>query len=271
MRILKDINLWHQLSEFGYVTFPFLNAEKVNELMLGFKETEAAHAFKDKYHHSTFHTGNRELAEQVNHIIMGCLQQNLDAIAEQYKVFAANYMIKESSSESEVVPHQDWTYVDEKKFSSFNLWVPLQDVDLSNGCLTFLPKSHKIFFGHRPSPQYPGIFDTVLPGVYSKMVPVEMKAGEGILFNHATLHGSVPNVSGKRRINVVLGMYHSDAQLLHLKQSSDGKLVKEYNMDAAGFQQIANPAFFETNMPQHTYPGVYKQLSMEDFEKLYPR
>lgn len=270
MQILKDVVLWQQLCEVGYVVFPFLDTVQTDALLQGFKETETAHAFKDKYHHSTFHTANKQLAEYVNRVIIDNIKTKLDTIAADYKIFAANYMIKESSAESEVVPHQDWTYVDETNFNSFNLWIPLQDVDTTNGCLTFLPNSHKIFFSHRPSPQYPGIFDAVMPQVYSQMIPVEMKAGEAVIFNHATLHGSVPNTSGKRRVNVVLGMYHAKAQLIHLKQSPEEQIIKEYAMEDAGFQEIANPAYFETHLPQKTYRGIYEQLTPEEFEKLYP-
>lgn len=270
MEILKDTVLWRQLCEFGYVVFPFLDTRQVNELLEGFKETESAHAFKDKYHHSTFHTANKQLAAHVYRVITAAVKPGLDTIANDYKLFAANFMIKESSAQSEVVPHQDWTYVDETRFNSFNIWIPLQDVDTQNGCLTFLPKSHKIHYSHRPSPQYPGTFDVVMKQVYTKMIPIEMKAGEAVIFNHATLHGSVPNTSGKKRVNIVLGMYNANAHLIHLKQSPEEQVIKEYDMENVGFQEIANQLYFETHLPQKTYQAIYKQLTPEEFEKLYP-
>ena len=37
-------------------------------------------------------------------------------------------------------PHQDWSIVDEESFRSYNVWIPLVNVDENNGAIQVLPQ-----------------------------------------------------------------------------------------------------------------------------------
>ncbi len=62
--------------------------------------------------------------------------------------------------------HQNWTFVDEDKFTSVSVWVPLCDVSRFNGTLEVVPKTHNTLTKYR-SPSIPWVFaepvDVVVP------------------------------------------------------------------------------------------------------------
>ncbi len=270
MRIVRDEALQNELEENGFITFPCLNTDTVRQLSLLFDSVKEAHVFNGKYHHSTFHTGDIALSKKVSDAITHCIQTAITDLFIDYEVFVANFMIKEPGEVSEVCPHQDWTYVDENKFQSLNLWIPLQDVNEDNGCLTMLKGSHSLFYSHRPSPQYPGIFDPVMDKVRNHMESVPMKSGEGILFYHSLLHGSLPNLTNQRRVNIVVGLHNKGAQLQHLVFKPSEEKIYEYVILPEEFSKIMLPGFLESKTPEAIMQPVFPQITQPSFLAHFP-
>jgi hypothetical protein len=50
----------------------------------------------------------------------------------------------------EVVPHQDATFLYTTPANVIGIWIALEDCTVNNGCLWFLPKSHKGTCACRP-------------------------------------------------------------------------------------------------------------------------
>jgi len=258
------------LKEEGYVVIPFLSDLELELLRSEYARFEPFHKFNgENYHHSTFHTKDKVLNNKVMAAIMGVIQPKIDQIAGSYSVFAANFMIKESGEASEVIPHQDWTYVHETEYASYNIWIPLLDVNHRNGCMTVLPKSHSIRLSHRPSPYYPNIFEKVMSEARSQMIEIPMKAGDAIIFNHATLHGSVPNISGEKRPNAVVGIYNKEAQLIHQRYDSTSNEIREYFVPLENFPEIAYESYFVDHQPEKVYTPLFPQIDHEEFGGLY--
>jgi len=96
--------------------------------------------------------------------------------------------------------HQDEAYWDPaKEYSSLSVWIPLQPATTVNGCMHFVPFSHKgEIVPHRPigdNPLTPGL--EVEPGAvdFSSAVACELPAG-GATFHHGRmLHYTPPNNS----------------------------------------------------------------------------
>lgn len=101
--------------------------------------------------------------------------------------------------------HQDWPYW--KGCHKVSVWIALDDVDTSNGCLKLLPGSHQKAavhdshivdgegFGHRIDP------DKIDE---SQVVAAPVRAGSAVVFHDLTFHASYPNVSGRDRWAAVL-------------------------------------------------------------------
>jgi ectoine hydroxylase-related dioxygenase (phytanoyl-CoA dioxygenase family) len=139
--------------------------------------------------------------------------------------------------------HQDWTMVDETRFRSLSLWVPLCDVSVENGALAVLPGSHAVLTGMRPNPGGPPSLPNPVDGVGPlSITSVPMRAGSCLVFDHAVLHGSPPNTLDDPRIALVLAAAPRAAQLQHLWRRPDD-VVERY--------EVADGEFF-----RHCTPGI---------------
>lgn len=107
--------------------------------------------------------------------------------------------------------HQDEAYWDPaKEYSSLSVWVPLQPATTHNGCMCFVPGSHRIeIVPHRPiggNPLTPGL--EVEPGTFDfgNAVVCELPAGGATFHNGRTLHYTPPNNSDDfRRAYIAIG------------------------------------------------------------------
>lgn len=107
--------------------------------------------------------------------------------------------------------HQDEAYWNPaREYSSLSVWIPLQPATKQNGCMYFVPGSHRIeIVPHRPigdDPRTPGL--EVVPGAFdfSSAVACELPAG-GATFHHGrSLHYTPPNNSDDfRRAYIAMG------------------------------------------------------------------
>ena len=106
--------------------------------------------------------------------------------------------------------HQDYPYFPHERHSVLAASVHLDDTDLENGCLRVVPGSHKQgpLEAHGPSHtvDYPIEEGTPLPAA----------AGDVLLFNYLTIHGSGVNASSRTRRNVLFQYRDpADPPLLH--------------------------------------------------------
>ncbi|HPK03513.1 MAG TPA: phytanoyl-CoA dioxygenase family protein [Candidatus Sumerlaeota bacterium] len=99
--------------------------------------------------------------------------------------------------------HQDYPYFPHQNHTMFAVSIYLDDADEENGCIRVMPGSHKL----GPLECDPGGF-YLPPEKYpiEEGLPVKAKAGDGVIFNYLTIHGSSPNRSGRPRRNILIQM-----------------------------------------------------------------
>jgi ectoine hydroxylase-related dioxygenase (phytanoyl-CoA dioxygenase family) len=116
--------------------------------------------------------------------------------------------------------HQDYSYwTRTKPLAHLTCWCGLDDSTKENGCLQYVPGSHR--WGLLDKPELAGdmlgIMDYLTPQQQKEFlpIPVETKAGEAIFHHPLTLHGSGENKSNQPRrafvINVIADGVKSDA------------------------------------------------------------
>lgn len=141
---------------------------------------------------------------------------NLKAMMKQLhgdttKMVGDHAINKPPHNEAPTPWHQDEAYWDPaKEYSSLSVWIPLQPATKQNGCMYFVPGSHKLeIVPHRPigdNPLTPGL--EVEPGAvdFSSAVACELPPG-GATFHHGrTLHYTPPNNSEDyRRAYIAMG------------------------------------------------------------------
>ncbi|XP_054706238.1 phytanoyl-CoA dioxygenase domain-containing protein 1-like isoform X2 [Uloborus diversus] len=105
----------------------------------------------------------------------------------------------------EVTPHQDSTFLYTEPLSTIGLWFPLVDITLDNGCLWFIPKSHKdgkIYQRYVRNPEKNPLL--ILNGEMPKFddslyVPTLPKKGDCVVIHGSVIHKSGKNTTDKSR------------------------------------------------------------------------
>lgn len=121
-------------------------------------------------------------------------------------IIQSMYIYKNPGIGSEVIPHQDSTYLHTEPNTLIGLWFPLDDATIENGCLWFIPGSHNSEV-HRRFIRNPEknsdellIYDKP-PVIYpsSSFVPQPTPKGSCVIIHGNVVHKSDHNKSNSSR------------------------------------------------------------------------
>ncbi len=233
-RIIRDENNDRQLAEKGFAIIPVLDSNEIN-LLLEFYNKNHPEIIDQMYAsaHSQDITYRKRMSNKIKEIAKPKIMDLLDEV----KVLGGSFIVKGNSPEATLPAHQDWNIVDENKFRSFNLWLPLIDTFKENGGLCVLPKSH-LFQKNYRGPNISSIFEKVHKELMPHLVYLNIPAGHGLLFDHRLLHGSGVNQSNHMRITTVFGIIEEQAQMKFYYKANNQ--VDEYECDSSFFME-GNP------------------------------
>jgi hypothetical protein len=117
--------------------------------------------------------------------------------------------VKPARDGAGVAWHQDYSYwTRTKPIAHITAWIGLDDADEDNGCVRYVPGSHR--WPLMPREHLAGDMAKVLNHLTDeqraafKPVPSVLKAGEASFHHPMTLHGSFKNRSGRPRRGVVI-------------------------------------------------------------------
>jgi len=104
--------------------------------------------------------------------------------------------------------HQDEAFRDPQfESNEVTVWVPLQDVDVYNGCMQFVPGSQRAGVLRHDSPNH-DLSSTALECVdsfdHTTAVPCPLPAGGCTIHHPRTLHGTGPNLSDAPRLAYIM-------------------------------------------------------------------
>lgn len=220
MKLLKDIRLNKKLSQDGFVVISLIEDDVVKQLADLYKQIQPVSfkGFSSTIYNQDVNT-KRITSEGISYL----LRPHVDKILNEYRPLGASFLCKTPGQESKMPVHQDWTIVDESKFGSYTIWMPLVDVNEVNGAMKVLPGSHKFSDALR-SPTLPGAFQNLENNIYDRMEWLKVKAGQAIIFNHALLHASPPNLSNQERVVATFGLIPVDSELSFYHKMEDGRV-----------------------------------------------
>jgi ectoine hydroxylase-related dioxygenase (phytanoyl-CoA dioxygenase family) len=108
--------------------------------------------------------------------------------------------------------HQDYSYwTRTKSMQHLTCWVGLDDASIDNGCLHYVPKSHR--WGLLQKPELAGDMNGLMEYLTDEQkamfnpVPIEMKMGYGTFHHPLLVHGSYENRSERSRRAFVLNVF----------------------------------------------------------------
>lgn len=266
-QILKDIKLDAKLQADGYVKLKILSDSAINALADLYEETRSLHENTPEKNlfHATQDSANVELTKYVDKKAKEILLPFIKEHFTNYQLIMANFIVKEPGNDSELKPHQDWSFVDEPKYFSYGFWTPVEPTNEINGNMLFLPGSHKIMKTLRVNYNYPWAYQEVSDKISELCVEEQTEFGESILLNHSVIHGSRPNLSGRTRVALSMGMTHKNAQLLH-HYCEDAKTVEKYKINLEILEKLKSGVKPENIAPFEIQDYEFPIMTDEKFD-----
>lgn len=129
-----------------------------------------------------------------------------------FRMFHDQLFSKPARHGGVVAWHQDysyWTWT--KPMAHLTCWIGLDDVDTENGCLYYIPGSHR--WGLVEKTKLAGDMDAVRAALtpeqqldFDKKIPICMSAGQASFHHPALMHGSYENRSERSRRATVINV-----------------------------------------------------------------
>jgi hypothetical protein len=258
-----DSDLSERLTVDGYATFDLLSDEDVKALTDLFN---SHHSTNPEGFYATTHLDDKEKRKVLSDEAMSILSRRIETHFKNIELLGGAFISKAPGEKGILPLHQDWNLVDEKIARSYNLWIPLVDVNEENGAMRLLVGSHTKQETYR-GPNVPPVLYPISSEVDQHMISLNMKQGEAVLYDHALWHSSPQNQTKQLRLAFVLGAVPKSAELKYYQQNGD--MVEEY---------ASHPNFFFENDREsgpdglkllRTFNHPNSFISTEEFEELY--
>jgi ectoine hydroxylase-related dioxygenase (phytanoyl-CoA dioxygenase family) len=237
-KMFRDPEHQAQFDASGYLVVDFLADEEVRALRDLFNEIIVRE--RDQYEFTrrlTYYISifDKDVAmkRQVDQTITGLFAKRVGEILDDYRVLYCNFMAKAPGA-GEIQVHQDNTFVDEDRFTAFNLWTPLEDTTVENGCFHLIPGSHTLLISSRAG-SIRNNLTLYNEDIKRYMRAMPLKAGTGILFDHRLFHYSPDNHSETWRPAAQLVLIPNEAQpvLAYYDEQGDPNHLQLYKIDNA--------------------------------------
>lgn len=249
---LNSVELDKQLREQGYVVVPLLDAAEVEALRNIYEE---AHPTQTVPFYATAHHEDTGFRKKMSSDILGSILNPVNEIFNNCTLLGGSFIVKAQNEQSSLEPHQDWNIVDEREFRSFNIWIPLVDLNDNNGAIEVLPKSHDWVRGVRHS-SIPCAYQNVHHLVWENMKVLHLKAGEALIYDHSLLHASKANNSEDPRIACASGIIPSEAEMYFYWNNN--QTIEKYESNAEYF------------MTQNIFTSPIGLKKVEEFQYDFP-
>jgi len=212
-RAFADDQLEAWMSRDGYVVTPMLSAQEIDTLTKLYWETspEVPPGF-----YSTAFMQDGPVRRHMTETMHSILEPHIARLMPGYELRSHNYVAKSGGpGQPALVLHQDFSFVDQSKYRSIHLWIPMLDVTEDRGCLTVVPGSHRAVNHISAMSNNPSPYDPVRPILNQECtIPLPMKAGECCFFDERLVHGSRSNEVVGMRIAVASALLPRGVQQL---------------------------------------------------------
>jgi hypothetical protein len=223
--VFADSLAEEQFTNVGYTVMPMLSASEIEDLTKLYLDTVPS--LPTDFYSTAFLPDcpeRRIMTEGMQRV----LAPHIARVMPGYVLHSRGYIVKRGGPDQPPLRlHQDYSFVDHSLHRAVHLWIPLVDVDETNGCLTVVPRTHSVITHisamiDNPSPYDPvrAILDTECT------ISVPMKAGQAAFFDQRLYHGSRRNTNPGIRIALACALLpRGVTQLLYVVDEDDpGKL-----------------------------------------------
>ncbi len=131
-----------------------------------------------------------------------------DLVGPNIICWATHYFCKLPGDAKGVSWHQDCSYWPLTPSKTVTVWLAIDDVGHDNGCMRVIPRSH--LHGHlkfrESDPSEQNVLSQTIEGAerFGPPQDIQLRAGEISLHSDLLIHGSLPNLSARRRCGLTL-------------------------------------------------------------------
>lgn len=268
--LFKKEEIWNAFEHKGYVKLRLIERNAADKLLALY---HSINKNQDKGNQG-YWTPNNLLKgfRSTSEFLLDELSPDVAVHLNGHQLFASTFLNKKVGENTQIDLHQDWSNTKESKWFSFGIWLALEDVNHENGCLYFVPKSHKIFRYVRTINHYPSPIKSLQEFLTKSTVNVPLKKGECILFDHAIVHGSYANRSTRDRVGIAIGGLPKDAPFLHYYNNSEKEANKVniscHENSLEDYHKILESGIMNKNNILESVDFEYPQYKLEELENL---
>jgi hypothetical protein len=257
----------NSLNRDGYVIVDFLQPAELEEIRNSTRELGFGIANKKKLRISIIH-GTSESRNEIFEKLSPVFQRVVERFMQNYKVIRIGYFDKLPGGDGLRV-HQHANLVDESKYRSLTVWIPLTDTNIKMGTLHVAKSSHLFTDYIRSYDDYFTVFEKVSARVMKRhSIPLSLTAGQAVIFDDRLIHWSPPNKSSRIRTAIQLELVPQEAELAIYYRANDQELLKyaigekTYRVSALTFEKPDDLQFIgKLNQPNVSY-GNRQFISM---------
>ena len=258
--VFTDPAMEAQFDKDGYVVVDFMTPDEVDGLfkLLGEirKEGESVKSNTDSEYKLSFFADSPEYRMKILNEVGGYFQKMADRFLDRYQPLIINIFDKEPGG-GEVPVHQNWTFVDESKYTSVSIWIPLLDVTRKNGTMEVVKGSHRVLTDYR-SPSIPWCFQDLFDVLKDKYFePLNLTLGQAAIIDDGILHYTSINETDTTRSTIQLILHPEDATPIHYYQDPENKFPQLEVFEAS--------ADFFTKFDMHKKPQDANSMGVMHF------
>ena len=215
------------LDTLGFCTFPILGDGEIAALSSLYQRFFAEKSINELY---VTHNAN-PIADvlAINKGIKEIVSEPLRAVFPDYDYFIGHFVAKPANSTDYFSLHQDWNIVDEKRYRSYQVWIPLQFTYPDNGGIFAVAGSHKFFYNFR-SGSYGIPFLKFDDKIKSLVTDVIVPPGSVYIFQNGLFHGSYPNQTNEKRIAVIANFVEKIAPTYYFHKNTEKQQTDLYEI-----------------------------------------
>lgn len=218
--------LQSQLLKNGYVVLDLLPRESLDSLREFYSQTKKT--VPPGPISTTQFSSDRNHRHLVDNQVRPLITRHLESLLPGYKSILSYFFHQNPGFGSRLRVHQDWTVVDESKFTALTIWCPLVDTNFENGPFHVVTGSHLFLNNHRGT-NITLPYESILPYIEHQFTsPLYLKAGQAIIYDQRLWHFSPDNMSNSPLPVAATIMIPEEAPLLHCigNKGGDSESVK---------------------------------------------
>lgn len=226
---LRDKSLEALFNKFGFVKIKkFLNREKIDALKKIYQNYLTEISSENILWNSLFDLGYNKGME-ASTAIKEIIEDAFDTYFEDFDLPMATFMSKNPRKNTTCELHRDFSVFDERICQFRNFWIPLVDINKTNGALYVIPYSHKLFTDMRPMfIEWP--YKKLETELLNYKKDIYVNAGDLVLYADKTLHGSSDNLSSYTRPVVHGGVLPENSQIFYFRHLPSQKKIEKYQV-----------------------------------------